>query len=124
MKVAITGANGQVGAQLAGELAPNHELVLFDLKPQGDAPHTSGHTYFQGDLLNYEDCRKMVEGADAIVHLGGLPYGTDIPGVLERIEQRAATMGLKLPKKMSFDDSSRQWRKNWALRIRKAPSIT
>ena len=107
MKVTITGATGQVGQYLIKELEANHELLLFDLKPQGNGALAQGHPYLQGDLLNYEDCQKVVKDADAIVHLAGIPYATDIPGTLERIEQRAAAMGWKLPKKMAFDDTFR-----------------
>jgi nucleoside-diphosphate-sugar epimerase len=105
MKIAITGATGQVGGYLIKELAANHELLLFDLKPQGAA--TQGHAYRQGDLLKYEDCQKVVEGIDVVVHLAGIPYATDIPGTLERIEQRAAAMGWELPRQMRFDDTFR-----------------
>ncbi len=107
MRVTITGAAGNLGEYVIKELEANHDLLLFDLKPRGDAPRFQNHDYLQGDLLNYEDCQKAVKDADAIVHLAAIPYATDIPGMLERIEQLAAAMGWQLPKKMVFDDTFR-----------------
>jgi len=103
MRITITGAAGNLGEYVIKQLETDHELLLFDLKPRGDAPRFQNHEYLQGDLLNYEDCQKAVEGADAIVHLAAIRVATDIPGMLEKIEQLTARMGNDPSKHMVFD---------------------
>jgi NAD+ dependent glucose-6-phosphate dehydrogenase len=80
MKVAITGANGEIGAILAPYLAERHDVRLgvWDLAP-GRAP-----AGFSGpgidvhsldvrrlDIRDAGEVRLFVEGTDAVIHLAG-----------------------------------------------------
>ena len=71
MKVLITGASGRLGAFVIRELAAQHTLVLMSRR---QPPREFDHLPFiQGDLNNFEDCQRAVEGVDAIQHLGAQP---------------------------------------------------
>jgi nucleoside-diphosphate-sugar epimerase len=88
MQVTITGGTGSLAEYVASELAPRHDLVLFDrLEP--------GRNRFQyelkgrlvaGDLTSFEDCQRAVEGSQAVIHLGAIAYPTDHPDVVARAE--------------------------------------
>ena len=71
MKVLITGASGRLGEFVIRELAAEHSLVLMSRR---NPPDEFAHLPFiQGDLNNFEDCQRAVEGVDAIQHLGAQP---------------------------------------------------
>ena len=78
MKVLITGASGRLGGYVVRELADRHELVLTSRRKPDD--EYSKFPWIQGDLVNFEDCQRMVEGVDAIQHLGAQPWPVDHPG--------------------------------------------
>ncbi len=86
MKVLITGGTGSVAEYLIKELEAEHELVLFDRVRPGDNrfQYEIRHPYICGDLTNGEDCAKAVAGCQAIIHLGAIPFPTDMPGYEER----------------------------------------
>src|SRR2546426_4807126 len=86
MQVTITGGTGSLAEYVANELAPKHDLVLFDrLEP--------GRNRFQyelqgrlvtGDLTAFDDCQRAVEGSQAVIHLGAIPYPVDHPDMVKR----------------------------------------
>ncbi len=77
MKVLITGASGRLGTYLIRELAEKQTLVLMSRRQPPD--EFSKLPFIQGDLNNFEDCQRAVEGVDAIQHLGAQPGPVDHP---------------------------------------------
>ncbi|HET9224165.1 MAG TPA: NAD(P)-dependent oxidoreductase [Roseiflexaceae bacterium] len=73
MRVLITGASGYVAKFVADNLARDHELVLLSRRhPSAGAKGPSVQAPFvRGDLAVLDDCRRAVEGVDAIAHIGG-----------------------------------------------------
>jgi len=68
MKVLITGSQGLVGRFVTRELEGRCDLVLTDLRPPDSPPHA----FHAGDLMDPAFCRRIVQGADAVVHLAAL----------------------------------------------------
>ncbi|MCG9126247.1 NAD(P)-dependent oxidoreductase [Candidatus Poribacteria bacterium] len=77
MKVLITGASGRLGEYVIRELGAEHSLVLMSRRTPPD--EFSHLPFIQGDLNNFEDCQRAVEGVDAIQHLGAQPGPVDHP---------------------------------------------
>lgn len=72
MKIAITGASGQIGVHLVLELLKEgHEIkaLIFDSKKG-----LEGHPveFVNGNVLNKEDCDKLCEGAEVVFHLAAI----------------------------------------------------
>jgi len=67
--VLITGAAGDVGSHLRRELAGRYRLRLSDLMPVEKL--TANETYLAADISRMEQVAPLVQGVDAIVHLGG-----------------------------------------------------
>ena len=79
--VLVTGAAGKVGTYLRRELGDAYRLRLTDRRTVDDlAPHEE---YLRGDLRSMRDVEAMVDGVDAIVHLGGIPGEDDWRTILE-----------------------------------------
>jgi NAD+ dependent glucose-6-phosphate dehydrogenase len=75
MKVAITGANGEIGRILAPFLAAQHEVRLgvWELAPERE-PATFSDPRLDVrrlDIRDADDVRSFVEGSDAVIHLAG-----------------------------------------------------
>jgi uronate dehydrogenase len=75
-RLLLTGAGGNLGRQLRGAMASWADIVrLSDIVSTGDAaPHEETSVV---DLADREAVMQMVEGVDAIVHLGAI--STDAP---------------------------------------------
>jgi nucleoside-diphosphate-sugar epimerase len=77
MKVLVTGASGRLGEFVVRELLDRHELVLMSRQKPAEAfRHLP---WVQGDLTNFEECRRAVEGVEAIQHLAAQPWPVDHP---------------------------------------------
>lgn len=86
MKVLLTGGNGKLAAYVIRALAADHELVLFSRKqPAAEFAH---YPWIQGDLTDYEACKRAVEGVDAIQHIGAQPWPVDHPQLRTRAEEQ------------------------------------
>ena len=85
MKVLITGASGKLGAYVIRALAQEYELVLMS-RSRPDSEF-SLFPWISGDLANWDDCRRAVDGVDAIQHIGAQPWPTDHPAMKERVEE-------------------------------------
>ncbi len=90
-KVLITGGSGHLAEFVVKALRKDYEIVLFSRnRPPEDRADLP---WVQGDLLNYEDCLKAVQGVEVIQHLGAVPWPSDDQPTRERI----AAMGRSLP---------------------------
>lgn len=81
MRVLITGAGGRFAEYMVRELRERHELVLFSRRAVPE--DRSDLPLVLGDLNDFQDCLRAVEGVDAIVHLGAQPWPTDHPRVVD-----------------------------------------
>src|SRR5437016_4432678 len=88
MKVLVTGASGQLGPFVIRALQEQHDLILMSRHPP-DAAFVA-FPWIQGDLTVYDDCRRAVQGVDAIQHLAAQPWPVDHPA----LRARAAAQGL------------------------------
>ncbi len=72
MRVLITGAAGYVARFVASDLEHDHDIVLCSRRNPAEVEHGPRTTapYVRADLTNLEDCRRVVEGIDMIVHIG------------------------------------------------------
>lgn len=86
MKVLITGASGRLGTYVIRELVEKHTLVLMSRRQPPD--EFSKLPFIQGDLNNFEDCQRAMEGIDAIQHLGAQPGPVDHPDMRAGAEER------------------------------------
>ena len=75
MKVAITGANGEIGRILAPFLAARHDVRLGTWELTAGREPASFHDprleARRLDVRDPDDVRSFVEGADAVIHLAG-----------------------------------------------------
>ena len=85
MKVLITGASGRLGPYVIRELAERHSLVLMSRRQPPD--EFANIPFIQGDLNNFEDCQRAVEGVEAIQHLGAQPNPVDHPDLRAGAEE-------------------------------------
>jgi nucleoside-diphosphate-sugar epimerase len=75
MKVVVTGGSGRLGRYVTRELAPNHEVTVFDRV----APEDGTLRFHAGDILSIEDCRRAFAGSEAVVHLAAIPHPMSDP---------------------------------------------
>jgi nucleoside-diphosphate-sugar epimerase len=69
MRYAISGGAGFLGLHLARRLvADGHEVRTLDLAPLDDAGLEAAVEELRGDIRSAADCRRLVEGADVLVH--------------------------------------------------------
>ncbi|MCI0622173.1 MAG: NAD(P)-dependent oxidoreductase [Acidobacteria bacterium] len=74
MKTLITGANGYVSKHVIEALARDHDLVLTSRRDLFEGPHRAqtAAPFVRADLTDLEQCRRVVEGIDLIVHIGAI----------------------------------------------------
>jgi nucleoside-diphosphate-sugar epimerase len=69
MKLAITGGTGFVGSHLLdAALAAGHRIAALTRR---DQPEREGIEWVAGDLQDREALRRLVDGADAVIHVAG-----------------------------------------------------
>ena len=75
MKVLVTGATGLIGAWVARALAARGHAVRALLRPASDPAPLAGVAVeiVRGDVLDAASVRAALAGADAVVHLAGIP---------------------------------------------------
>jgi len=67
MKVLITGGNGMIGRFLISALKDKYDFVVFGRRAK---PKEFEVEYCQGDLLDFDQIDKALEGVHKIIHLG------------------------------------------------------
>jgi nucleoside-diphosphate-sugar epimerase len=71
MRVVVTGGSGRIGRWLVRELAPHHDVTVFDrILPPEEA---AGVTYKLGRCEDLGAVYDVLRGADAVVHLAAIP---------------------------------------------------
>ena len=69
MKILVTGSSGFIGSQLSKALLDRgHDVTGFDLTQS----RQSNYPTIKGDLRNYDDVDKAVQGREVVYHLGAL----------------------------------------------------
>jgi uronate dehydrogenase len=69
MKVVLTGAAGGVGTMIRPHLRPHVDLVLSDQVAIADLE--GSESFVQADITDLDAMERLLEGADALIHLGG-----------------------------------------------------
>jgi dihydroflavonol-4-reductase len=106
LKVALTGASGYTGGYLLKALRTRGDEVSVLVRPgsRADAPRDAGVLVVSGDLLDSSALGRLVEGADAVVHVAAVyrtaghsdAYYRDINvGGTERLLEAAAQAGVR-----------------------------
>jgi nucleoside-diphosphate-sugar epimerase len=74
MKILITGSEGRIGRHLAQQLYhQGYDLRGFDVVAIADRQRD----HIPGDLCDLSAVRRAMQGVDAVVHLGAIPYDRD-----------------------------------------------
>jgi len=87
MKIVVTGGSGKIGAYVVRELAAGHSVAVFDRQPPAEAQDIR---WIGGDIENFDDVVQALSGADAIVHLAGIPMPGKAP---DQVLFRVNTLG-------------------------------
>jgi dihydroflavonol-4-reductase len=86
MRVLVTGATGLVGKWVARELAARGHAVRALVRPASDPAPLAGLAVeiVRGDVLDAASVRAALAGADAVVHVAGIPrIGADAQDLAE-----------------------------------------
>jgi nucleoside-diphosphate-sugar epimerase len=105
MKVALTGASGYTGGRLLRVLLARGDSVSALVRPESISPDlaSSGARLVEGDLREAEAARRLVDGAEAVVHVAAVYRTAGHPdsyyrevnvGGTERLLEAAARAGV------------------------------
>jgi nucleoside-diphosphate-sugar epimerase len=87
MRVLVTGASGRLGPYVVRDLLEHgYEVVMMSRSKPLD--EFDDLTWVQGDLRNYEACKRAVDGVDAVQHIGAMAWPSDHPNSRGRAEER------------------------------------
>jgi nucleoside-diphosphate-sugar epimerase len=106
MRVALTGASGYTGGRLLGTLRGRGEDVTALVRASSvtEELRGAGATLVEGDLASDEAVRRLVDGADAVVHVAAVYRTAGHPdsyyrevnvGGTERLLEAAAAAGVR-----------------------------
>jgi nucleoside-diphosphate-sugar epimerase len=79
MKILITGASGRVAKYVIEDLQKDHELLLVSRRHPNEGPNgtRTDSPFVRADMTNLDDCRRVLAGIDAVVHIGAIGHPTD-----------------------------------------------
>ncbi len=114
MRIVVTGGNGKLGRYLVAELAREHEVIVLDQagEPSADVE------FVRGDMLDMKTCKRALEGAEVVIHLGAIPHPlSDPPERVWRvntcstynIHEAAASLGVRRVVQASSDSTLGFW---------------
>ena len=93
--ILITGAAGQIGTMLRSRLArPGRTLRLLDIAPLTAGP---GEEAIQASVTDAAAMTAACQGADAVIHLGGIPGEAPWPQIRRRQHRRHAARCSRRP---------------------------
>lgn len=69
-KVVVTGGSGRVGLYVVRQLMKTMQVVVADLVP----PKNLDVAFIKTDVMNLDEVRQAVQGADAVIHLAALDF--------------------------------------------------
>lgn len=73
MRIAVTGAAGGVGRYVCEWLAGSHSILAIDRHAEG-LPAADGVEFRCADILDAGALKEAMRGADAVLHLAGIPH--------------------------------------------------
>lgn len=95
MRILVTGSSGQLGAEVARQFAPEHEVIGLDVRP-------GEWTTVVGDVADADLIASLMRGVDVVIHIASLhaPHvgqrslqdfiDTNITGTLRLLEAASA----------------------------------
>ncbi|MDI9515171.1 MAG: NAD(P)-dependent oxidoreductase [Clostridiales bacterium] len=107
-KVLVTGGAGRLGNYVAPYLkSKGYKVTTFDINlPAPDSRNAKEHIPFvKGDLLSLGDCMRAIAHAEAdvIVHLGAIPFNTEIQAPYAKEYDRYLQNGARFTQRMDED---------------------
>ncbi len=73
LTIAITGAAGHVGAEVALQaIQAGHSVIALDIPVEGKIPAQERYQYIQLDASDYDAFKSAVKECDALVHLAAV----------------------------------------------------
>ncbi len=72
MKIAVTGASGQIGVALVKELLKEGHQVKALIYDSNKGLENLPIEFVKGSVLNADDCQRLCAGADAVFHLAAI----------------------------------------------------
>ncbi len=87
MRIVVTGGSGKIGTYVVRELSAGHTVTIFDRLPPTDSTEAQ---WVGGDIENFDDVLRALTGAEAVVHLAGIPVPGKIP---DHVVFRINTLG-------------------------------
>jgi nucleoside-diphosphate-sugar epimerase len=79
MKIVVTGASGRVAKAVIEDLQGDHELLLVSRRHPSEGPNgtRTNAPFVSADLTTLDACRRVVQGADAVAHIGAIGHPTE-----------------------------------------------
>jgi nucleoside-diphosphate-sugar epimerase len=87
VRIVVTGGSGKIGAYVIRELSAGHTVTVFDRLPPADAKDAQ---WIRGNIEEFDEVVQALAGADAVVHLAGIPIPGKVP---DHVLFRTNTLG-------------------------------
>lgn len=102
--ILITGSSGRLGSGLVRLLAPDHDVVQFDLLPPNDPAQRDVGRIHVGSIEDQGLVMAAFEGVDAVVHSAAVPWNTppyeriiryNVAGTVNLLEEAGVRKGVE-----------------------------